>query len=182
MYVEWIKILFRERLVPFFLTIAFSLSWLFVPFQWYYFNELRYSSFEILLFNSIFCVTAIISEIPLGIFADRFGRVLSIRVGTILIVIGEIILILFQDWLAIAIAQISLSLGMSSISGADSAYLYDCLNNRGLGKYYPVAESFLLISKCSIMIGGTVLVSLLLFYYSVKVTFFVSLIMGVISF
>ena len=161
MYRSWLKYIYKERLIGFYLSVALSLTWIFIPFIWIYLTSINYSSFEVFMFNLVFCITAILGEIPFGIFADRFSRRFSIQLGCLLITLGNLFFITSQRTVTIIFANLSLALGMTAISGADSAYLYDYLKTKNRVELYPIGESFLSITKYLCIILGYILSSLI---------------------
>ena len=72
-----------------YLIIGLSLTWLYVPFQWHYFITHNVEPSSIFMLNTIFCISAVIFEIPFGILADIKGRKFSI-------IIEDVIYYLFE--------------------------------------------------------------------------------------
>lgn len=86
---------------------------------------------EILLLNSVSCISVFVFEVPTGTLADKVSRKLSVTIGTILWVVALIILILADNFFIFAIGEIIFSLGTAFKSGADIALLYDSLKAIG---------------------------------------------------
>jgi len=82
---------------------------------------------QALLFEAIYASVIIITELPMGMVADRWGRRVALLLGGVCVVTG----FLAFGWatsLAILIsAYVLLALADSNYSGADTAMLYDSL-------------------------------------------------------
>jgi MFS family permease len=83
---------------------------------------------EILLLQAIFSVAIVVFEVPSGYFADRFDRKVSIVIGTICGFLGYVVYATSYGFWGFLIAELTLGLGSSFISGADSAMVYDTLS------------------------------------------------------
>jgi MFS family permease len=80
---------------------------------------------EAIILQSLFALSSIVFEIPTGLFADNFGRKLSIILGGIFSTIGFFAYSVGYDFYGFLLAEMILALGMSFVSGADSALLLD---------------------------------------------------------
>ncbi len=87
---------------------------------------------EVLLFQAVYSAVVIASEIPTGMMADRWGRRLSVILGSAVAVVamltfglGHTIPILLASYTMFSVAD-------ALFSGADSAILFDTL--KGLGR------------------------------------------------
>lgn len=98
----------------------FSVSIL-IPF----FAENGVSLKEAIILQSLFSLVNIIFEVPTGNFADRYGRKLSIILGGAFSTLGFFLYSLSHSFYGFLLAETVLALGMSFISGADSALLLD---------------------------------------------------------
>lgn len=90
-----------------------------------FFQQNGLSQAEIFLLQSVFAITAVICEVPSGYFADRFGRRTSLIAGALLWSLGWIIYSFSHGFSQLAIAEVTLGIGLSFVSGADSALAYD---------------------------------------------------------
>ena len=82
---------------------------------------------DVLLLQGIYSIAIVILEIPSGYFADIWGRKNTLIIGSILGVVGfGIYSVTFGFW-GFLIAELTLGIGQSFISGSDSALLYDTL-------------------------------------------------------
>ncbi len=82
---------------------------------------------QIFLLQSLFSFSVIVLEVPTGYFSDKFGRKKSIIIGGIFYPIGFLIYALSSGFWGFMIAEIILGVGMSFISGSDTALMYETL-------------------------------------------------------
>jgi MFS family permease len=92
-----------------------------------FFKENGLDMKEIFLLQALFSLTVIILEIPTGYFSDTFGRKLSILIGGSIATLGWIVYALAYGFWQFLVAETILGFGLSFVSGADSAMLYDTL-------------------------------------------------------
>jgi MFS family permease len=107
-------------------------------------NGLSY--FEIFLTQVFFSAAIIISEIPCGYFADRFGRKTALVTGSIILPVSVALIAFWQTFAGFALAAIFTGIAFSFFSGNESALLYDTLRilkeeedykkQEGLVQYY----------------------------------------------
>ncbi len=94
-----------------------------VPF--YYENGLN--QFQITLLQAAFAISMVMVELPSGYFADVMSRKTSIVLGGIFGLIGFTVYSLSYGFWPMLAAEVLLGVGMSCISGADSASAYDSM-------------------------------------------------------
>lgn len=82
---------------------------------------------QIFVLQSVYSFTIMALEIPTGYLADLIGRRKSILSGCILGFAGYLTYSLSSGFWEFALAETVLGLGISLVSGADSALLYDSL-------------------------------------------------------
>ena len=82
---------------------------------------------EIFLIQAIFSISVVLFEVPTGYFADVMWRRKSIIVWLILGALGMGVYCLATWFYGFLLAEITLGLGSSFLSGADTALLYDTL-------------------------------------------------------
>ncbi len=97
-------------------------------------NGLNLSS--VLTLQAIYSVAVIALEIPSGYLADIWGKKHTIILGAILGTIGFAIYSFSYGFYGFLIAELTLGVGQSFISGSDSALLYDSLMKKGQSKDY----------------------------------------------
>jgi len=89
---------------------------------------------------AIFYLAVVSFEVPSGILADRFGRRRLLVIGAIANVLACVMLVTAFDFLAFALAQVLFAIGTATISGADSALLFDRLAAEGRENDYTRIE------------------------------------------
>jgi predicted MFS family arabinose efflux permease len=108
-----------------------STSYLFVPVFLLFFSSRGLSLTEITLLNTVYSGTLILFEVPTGVLADRCGRKWAMVLGSSLMAAGCLLDWAGHSFVAFAVGEGLLALGMTLSSGADSAYLYDLLRAAG---------------------------------------------------
>jgi MFS family permease len=145
-------------LARFYLFRALGLTWLYVPFQWFYLRAHGLSATELMALNTVFCVAAVFLEVPTGAMADRLGRRAVLTAGALSSALSCVFFVVLPNsmvWLVMA--NVLAALAMTSVSGADSAYLFDFLAWRGRGAHYRRAEASSSAFKlASTSVGGLV--------------------------
>ncbi len=126
----------RRPLLTYFVYRALALTWAFAPFQVYYLQRRGLSVAQVFDLNVVFSLSAVAFEVPTGIFADRYGRRISMSAGGFVMAIACAFFIAGHSFWAYAAANVLCALSMALSSGADSAYLYDHLTTtQGTSKY-----------------------------------------------
>jgi MFS family permease len=91
---------------------------------------------DIFTLQAVYSVTLMMLEIPTGYFADFAGRRTSMLIGSLFGFAGYLIYSTSAGFWQFMVAETILGIGMSLVSGADSAMLYDSLASAGVsGKY-----------------------------------------------
>ncbi|HOX10786.1 MAG TPA: MFS transporter [Candidatus Moranbacteria bacterium] len=107
-----------------------------IPIIVLFFKENGLSMKEILLLQSFFSIVAISLELPTGRFADCVGRKASILIGGIMATVGYVIYSMSYSFWGFLCAEAVLGVGLSFVSGADNAMLYDTLMERDAESEY----------------------------------------------
>lgn len=154
----------KSVLTRFYLFRGLSLAWLYVPYQWFYLREQGLSATDLMILNTVFCVAAVVLEVPTGALADRLGRRAVLVAGSLVSSLSCLIFLGMPDsffWLSLA--NVLAALAMTCVSGADSAYLFELLSHHGRGDGYKRAEAFSSGFKLALGaaggVGATVLVA-----------------------
>ncbi len=100
---------------------------LIMPIVALYYTDNGLDDFDIYLLQAVYSLSVAILEIPSGYMADIIGRKKSLIAGSILGTLGFIIYAVSSDFTGFFLAEMTLGLGGSFISGSDSALLYDSL-------------------------------------------------------
>lgn len=80
---------------------------------------------QVLQTQAIFALTIALCEVPSGYFADVWGRKRALVIGSILNGIGFLSLLWADTFFDFLVYEVILGVGLSLISGADLALLYD---------------------------------------------------------
>ncbi|MGN6108322.1 MAG: MFS transporter, partial [Kofleriaceae bacterium] len=131
----------RRDLALFYAFRLLATSYLFVPIFMLFQAERGLSFFERLALGGLYSAVIILVEVPTGVFADRIGRRRSMLLGALTMAVGCLLAARAERFASFAIAECLAALSMALCSGADSAYLYDLLAERGCSGEYPRRES-----------------------------------------
>lgn len=80
------------------------------------------------LFMSVYSIVIVVTEIPSGIFSDRFGRRMTFIVSKVMMLCGSLFLIFGSSTISLAAAVLSLGLARSFVSGSFEALVVDWHN------------------------------------------------------
>lgn len=83
------------------------------------------------ILEAIFSLSMIVFEIPTGVVADRWGRKISLFLGSCLFAAGFLLFGIFTSYFILVIAEVICGLGMTLLSGADRAIVYEILKDSG---------------------------------------------------
>lgn len=98
---------------------------------------------DIFTLQAVYSVTLMVLEIPTGYFADYAGRRTSILVGSFFGFIGFSIYSFSSGFWEFVVAETVLGVGVSLVSGADSAMLFDSLASAGKSEKYTRYEGLI---------------------------------------
>jgi MFS family permease len=113
-----------------------STPYLFAPVLMVFFAGRGLTITQITLLNTVYCVTAMLFEVPTGLLADRWGRKRAMVLGSLMMAAGCALDWVGRGFATFAVGESLLALGMTLTSGADSAYLYDLLLDAGREREY----------------------------------------------
>lgn len=114
--------------VPKLLILKFSKSFmLFMPIIVLFYQDNGLTLAQIMLMQSLYSIAIVVFEVPSGYYADRVNRKSSLTIGTMLNLIGCVILSISHNFLGFLTGLFIGGIGTSFISGTDSALLYDSL-------------------------------------------------------
>jgi MFS family permease len=88
-------------------------------------NGLNYT--QIMILQAIFGIMWVVLEVPSGYFADIYGRKRSIVFGSAFVLAAIIVYSTGSGFFQFLIAELFWAMGISLISGSDSAIVYDSL-------------------------------------------------------
>ncbi|MFT3739356.1 MAG: MFS transporter [Breznakibacter sp.] len=107
-----------------------------VPILMLFYKDCGFSTEESFQLKAFYSIAIVIFEIPSGYMADVIGRKRTIVIGSIFGTLGFAIYSFFTGYWYFFFAEFTLGFGMSCISGADSALLYDSLKSMGKEQQY----------------------------------------------
>jgi MFS family permease len=125
------------------LYIAFQfffdlLVWL--PVFYEYQRRMGLSDGEILSIQSVYYLSFCFLEIPTGYLADRFGYRQSMRAGSLIFVLANVLVLTLTTYWTFLAHFLFIALSRSLISGAANAYLYESLKMFGAKDEYRNTE------------------------------------------
>jgi len=116
---------------------------------------------QITVINWVFAVLMLLAQVPTGIFADKFGRALSIKIGVAILVIGQFAYAYANGFWSALLIEGFVGVGLAFVCGADEAWLASSLNACGDGKKlensFATSEAFTGLGRCAAGLAGGVL-------------------------
>ncbi len=147
-----------------------------MPVLMLFYKETGLSTREAFQLKAIYSVTIVLLEVPSGYFADVLGRKLTLVIGSICGALGFVFYSFGYSFWPFLFAEITLGIGQSFISGADSAMMYDSLVVSGREKKYTRFEGKItavgnVAEAASALLGGVLAeVSIRLpFYFQIAI-------------
>ncbi|OFW90401.1 MAG: hypothetical protein A3B66_10040 [Alphaproteobacteria bacterium RIFCSPHIGHO2_02_FULL_46_13] len=119
----------------------------------FYRDELGLTFHDFLIGESVFAVVVILCDVPAGYLADRWGRKKTLILGAGLLAASYALLALATGFWSALLAQGAIGVGIATVSGANSALLYDTLLSQGREGEYRRREGFrfaLQLYSCSL--------------------------------
>lgn len=89
--------------------------------------RLGYSYTQMFLLECVFGAGMFVFEIPTGVIADKFGRKLSLVLGSLLMGGGFSLFAFTESFPVLALAELVCAVGMTLLSGADTALFYELM-------------------------------------------------------
>jgi len=142
-----------------------------VPFftQWGHINL-----FQVQLLQSWYSLWCLLFEVPTGILADKIGRKYTMSAGAFITALACLAYGSVPNFIVFLAAEFIFALGISLISGADQALLYELLQENGREnesvRYFGRSNSFQLVG----IIIGSLLGSLIANYFGLRIPFLLS--------
>jgi len=142
-----------------------------MPIMLLFYKSNGLGSYELFVLKAIYSVAVVVMEIPSGWMADVWGRKKTLILGSILGSLGFLIYSFSYNFWAFVSAEIVLGIGLSFISGADSALLYDSLKaDNKTDKYTREEGRITSAGNFAEALAG--IVSGLLVYFSLRTPFY----------
>ncbi len=118
----------RKRVIRLYYWFQFTFTLLFwVPVFFEYQKRMGLSDPEIYRIQSIYYAVFCLLELPTGYFADRFGYVRSMILGSVTLVAANLVAVYVTTFEGFTIHWLGIALARSFVSGAASAYLFEYL-------------------------------------------------------
>ena len=130
----------KHNIIKLYLLKGFLWFMVAMPIIVIFFQEKGLNLMEIMLLQSVYSLTVAITEIPSGYLADYFGRKNSIILSTVFMFLGYLIFSNYSGFEVFVLAEFLVGIGGSLMSGADSAIMYDTLQEINQEKKYTQVE------------------------------------------
>ncbi len=105
-----------------------------------FYQERGLSFSQIMILQSFYYFAKVLSEVPTGALADRFGRKKSLVIGSFCHSFAYLLIFLSDSFILFNLGEIIAGISMSFAYGADSALAYDTLKDLGREKEYQKVE------------------------------------------
>jgi MFS family permease len=130
-----------KRIVWLYFAFQFFFSLLFwLPIFDDYQRRVGLNDTQIFNIQSIYYIVFCFLEIPTGLLADLIGYRVCMLLGSVVLVIANLVPVYFWSYEAFIFHWILIALARSFISGAASAYIYNYLQHHDLGASYKQVE------------------------------------------
>lgn len=90
---------------------------------------------QIILSEVFFTSVSFLTELPTGLFADKFGQKTSMAIGYSLDALGFILMLFFPTVIGLYVGYSIRGLAESFMSGSEEAYIYEAVKNQKYKKY-----------------------------------------------
>jgi MFS family permease len=133
---------------------------------------------DIFVLQALFALVVLVMEVPSGYLADLLGRKHTMVVGASFLAAGQTMLLFADGFWGLAVFEIALGIGMSLVSGADIALVYD--SEQALGRD-PARQQRIVGRLYGIHTGGEAVASALasvLLLWSMQATVVAQVIVG----
>ncbi len=124
-------------------------------------KERGFSLTQITLLDIPFFLLVVFAEVPTGAVADRFGRRVSLVIGSLCIAVAFFVFGIADSYIVILISWTAWGFGQTFQSGADTALLYDSLKQIGREEDFQKINGRMwaltsLAALCAILIGAPI--------------------------
>lgn len=140
-----------------------SRLYFFLPILVLWFRAHGFTQFEVTILLSVFFLSVTVSEIPTGIFADRFGHRQAMVLCGLLQAAGVFLLAFPSSLLPAVLGEVLMGIGQAFYTGAKEAWLFNWLEQDQLShryqKDYAHSKLFEFVGMgLGSLIGGTIYV------------------------
>jgi MFS family permease len=127
----------------------------------YLLNDRGMSFSDITLIGIPYWLIIAFGQVPAGVFADRFGRAWSMRIGSLIFAAAMIVFGLSGSLGEVIVAWVLWAIAMTLVAGADSALLHDSLKAVGragefekyAGRTFAIRSSAIVVAT---LLGGPI--------------------------
>ncbi len=117
-----------DRNIKLYIFVKIFAKRVFLPLSAIYFmDNVGFTIRDIGLMAAFYSLVQLLAEVPTGYFADRIGRIKSIRVGATLAALATVFYVIFHSKLGIFTGVFLEALGYSFMGGAGEALIHDSL-------------------------------------------------------
>ena len=130
-------------------------------------QEKNMTFLEVSTYQAIFFISTTLFEMPTGVIGDKFGKVNSLLIGSVLLTLQPILVLLMPSGnvlLLFGCAALQ-ALAYTFISGSDGALLFEILESEDNKERY-LSINARLLSLSSIILGGAILIGGIISNYS----------------
>ncbi len=143
-------------------------------------DHLGLSIAEIMMAQAAFGGALALFEFPSGYLADRIGYRATMILASLVSIAGWIVYSVAVGFWTVVLAEVSMGLGLSLVSGTHSAMLYESLANRGreedFARWFARSRTYAQIAEGSAALGAG-----LLFGLSVRLPFYLMVIVWILN-
>ncbi len=107
-----------------------------MPIIMLFYKDMGLSNEQAFLLKAIYSISIVIFELPSGYLADILGRKITLIMGAVMGTAGFAFYSFGEGFWMFLVAELTLGIGQSFVSGADSAMLYDSLKAGGKSHKY----------------------------------------------
>lgn len=127
---------FRGNIVRLYIIKVAKWFMLTMPIIMLFYNDMGLTNEQAFRLKAIYSISIVIFEVPSGYLADILGRKVTLILGAILGTAGFAFYAFGAGFWMFVAAEITLGIGQSFVSGADSAMLFDSLKAEGRSEKY----------------------------------------------
>ncbi len=102
-----------------------------------FWQDIGLNMLQIMTLKAVFAIATVIMELPSGVFADLYGRKLSLILAGLMDTVGIGLYCFADSFLELLVAELFLAGFVALQSGADTAFLYDTLKSLKRAEEYP---------------------------------------------
>lgn len=143
-------------------------------------DHLGLSVAEIMTIQAAFGGALALFEFPSGYMADRIGYRTTMILASAISIFGWIVYSVATGFWTVVLAEVSMGLGISLVSGTHSAMLYESLANRGrqedFARWFARSRTFAQLAE-----GSAALVAGVLFAVSVRLPFYLMVFVWIVN-